>query len=172
MDIITIFLILFILLVLILMVYGFTLQSKHTGELESRSDDKEVIHSSDCNIFIDDRLYVGKSTLNGAGYGVFTKRAIPKDTIIEIAHTIPVPIEEREYLTTLLNYDFSTPNDKETLIAMGFGGMYNNQTDYNIDWHVDNYTVVYTANRDVRAGEELFINYGPGYFQMRDMHEQ
>lgn len=172
MDIITIFLILFILLVLILMVHGFTLQSQHTGEFGSRPEEKEVIHSSDCNIFIDDRLYVGKSTLDDAGYGVFTKRAIPKGTIIEIAHTIPVPIEERANFTTLLNYDFSTPDDKETLIAMGFGGIYNSQAYYNVDWMVDNYTIVYTTNRDVRAGEELFVNYGPGYFQMRGMDEK
>lgn len=126
---------------------------------------------SSSDIFIDNRLYIDKSSLHEAGYGVFTRGFIPKNTIIEVAHTIRLPVNEREHLTTLLQYDFQCPDPNYTLIAMGFGGIYNNHKNYNVDWVPSNDTVKYTTNKNVYPGEELFVYYGDNYFNSHGLNE-
>lgn len=123
------------------------------------------------DIFIDWRLYVDTSTLTNAGYGVFTKSFIPRDTIIEVAHTIFIPATEREYMSTIITYDYTTSDGKNSLVAMGFGSIYNHHKNYNVEWINIDKTMVYRTTRDIYAGEELFINYGPSYFEMRDTPE-
>lgn len=126
----------------------------------------------ECEIFIDGRLYVDTSTLSNSGYGVFTRGFIPKDTVIEVAHTILVPEDERKYMSTIVKYDFSKIDDNDTLVAMGFGGMYNNHKNYNVDWTSTHKNVIFKTNQDVYPGQELFITYGPDYFKLHEMHEE
>jgi len=131
-----------------------------------------LISYKDCEIFIDGRLYIDTSTLPNSGYGVFTRGFIPKDTVIEVAHTIHIPEEEREYMSTVIKYDFSKPGSNDTLVAMGFGGIYNNRKDYNVEWISTDKTVVYKTIQDVYPGEELFVTYGPNYFELHKMREE
>lgn len=131
-----------------------------------------LLSYKECEIFIDGRLYVDTSTLPNSGYGVFTRGFIPKNTVIEIAHTIHIPAEEREYMSTILKYDFSSPNGYDTLIAMGYGGIYNNHKEPNVDWISTDKTIVYKTNKDVQSGEELFVTYGSAYFELHDMVEE
>ena len=42
------------------------------------------------DIFIDKRLYIDKSRIENAGYGVFTESFIKKDTVIEISKVLKV----------------------------------------------------------------------------------
>ena len=126
----------------------------------------------ECEIFIDNRLYVDTSTLPNSGYGVFTRSFIPKDTIIEIAHTIHIPEKERHYMSTITKYDFSKFGSNDTLVAMGFGGIYNSRKNYNVEWESTDKTVIYKTLKDVYPGEELFVTYGPDYFELHDMHEE
>lgn len=122
--------------------------------------------------FINKNLYIAPSNLPNSGYGVFTRGFIPKGTIIERAHCIPIPVEERGYLTTLLKYDFTCFNDpNKTLIAMGFGGIYNHKDDYNVKWSScdKTNTVTCTTIRDIQPNEELYIDYGSEYFKLHGM---
>lgn len=126
----------------------------------------------ECEIFIDGRLYIDTSTLPNSGYGVFTRGFIPKDTIIEVAHTIHIPEDEREYMSTIVKYDFSKIDSNDTLVAMGFGGMYNNHKNYNVDWTSTHKNVIFKTNKDIYPGQELFITYGPDYFKLHEMREE
>ena len=132
----------------------------------------KLITYKETEIFIDSRLYVDKSNLHNSGYGVFTRSFIPKGTVIEVAHTIQIPISEREYLSTLLHYDFSCPSDEITLIGMGFSGIYNSRKVFNVDWRSTDKTITMTTNCDVYPGEELYVNYGANYFNLHGIPEE
>lgn len=125
-----------------------------------------------CEIFIDNRLYVDTSSLPNSGYGVFTRSYIPKNTLVEVSHTIPIPVDERQYMTTISKYDFNSPNPNYTLVAMGFGGIYNNHKNPNVDWIPTDTTIKYITNQDIQAGQELLVNYGPNYFKLHNMVEE
>jgi len=45
------------------------------------------------DIFIDKRLYISKSPLKGADWGVFSDSFIPKNTTIEVARTLKLKNE-------------------------------------------------------------------------------
>lgn len=116
------------------------------------------------DIFIYPSLYIFES--QHGGYGVFTYSFIPANTLIEIAHCIPISQDEREGLKTMLRYDY-THDDDISYVALGFGSIYNHSDDYNVDWVTqDDNKIVYTTNRDVHQNEELLISYGENYFEM------
>ena len=47
--------------------------------------------------------------------------------------------------------------------------MYNHSDDYNVDYdQTQENTMVYTANRDIQKGEELYISYGDDYWNSRN----
>ena len=57
-------------------------------------------------------LYIDQSKINGAGRGVFTKIYIPKDTDVEKACIVKIPVKNLED-TPLNDYVFSNPYNKK-----------------------------------------------------------
>ena len=55
------------------------------------------------------------------------------------------------------------------LMVMGYGQMYNHQDDNSaqIKFDLKHKIADITAKRDIGAGEEIFLNYGPRYFKER-----
>ena len=128
----------------------------------TRYDDEE-------EIFIKPYLCIKKSTKGG--YGVFTKKFIPKNTVVEIARTLIIKSKERDTLGDLTKYDFNM-GDGTTCFALGFGGMYNHSFENNVEYsntYSDNFFMHYTTNRNVNAGEELCVNYGSDYFTTNNL---
>lgn len=121
------------------------------------------------------------------GFGVFTDVDIVKDSIVEQCHTLIFDRKSTNGLPDLLSrYVFQWKNDKfnqhlnEILcLPLGFGGIYNHNKDYNViydyEWiNVDGEVrpiTTYKANRDIKAGEELFVNYGSEYFKYFNIKE-
>lgn len=114
-------------------------------------------------------LYLAKSKIKFAGKGVFTKIDLKKDQVVEIAPVIKVPLHTIKE-TTLNNYVFQHPYDrKSSLVAFGFGSMYNHQDQANLHYYFDVYekALVFEAIRDIAADEELFIHYGDNWWNTR-----
>ncbi|MBS1654965.1 MAG: SET domain-containing protein-lysine N-methyltransferase [Bacteroidetes bacterium] len=98
------------------------------------------------------------------GRGVFTSEDISSGTIIEIAPVIVMTTEERKLLdqTKLHDYIFEWGEEKNhCCMALGYVPVYNHSYPSNCDYEMDfdNQLISIRSMRDIKAGEELFINY-------------
>ena len=98
------------------------------------------------------------------GKGVFTIKAIPANTLIEIAPVIICPATDIPLIdkTNLYNYYFKWGNlQTEIAIALGYGSMYNHSYTPNVAYKMDyeQQTISFVAWEDIAPETELFINY-------------
>lgn len=122
--------------------------------------------ADDDRIFIDNRLKVKTSNIQGAGFGVFAIADIPIDTVIEKSHGIVINKKDRRGEIT--NYDF-TLSSGDTFIALGYGCIYNHSKMPNVQHEMETNQLImqYRTLRDIRAGEELYVSYGDSWFEVR-----
>lgn len=111
---------------------------------------------------IADSLFLAPS--KGRGHGVFTSKAIPAKKIIERSLVLVFDPKERKLLekTGLHNYIFEWAEDnKSCCVALGYISLYNHSYNANCEYIMDfeKRTVVIKTVRDIKAGEELTINY-------------
>jgi SET domain-containing protein len=105
-------------------------------------------------------LYVARSPVSGRG--VFAARAFAAGETIEVCPVLTVRAGRARFLeeSGLAGYYFDW---KQGLaIALGYGSLYNHSWRPNAryDHDYDEAVVVYSAVRDVAAGEEVTVNYG------------
>ena len=108
-------------------------------------------------------LETGQTT--DKGRGVFTKKALKADTIIETAPVIIMSADDRKLLdqTLLHDYIFEWQPDGADMCCMALGWIplynhsYTSNCEYFMDYE-DNIIFIKTI-RDINAGEELTINY-------------
>ena len=109
--------------------------------------------------YFNSNLYISKSKINGAGRGVFTKKNLKKNTILEIFPTIPIVGDIGE--NTRYTYG-------STVIGGGLTPFYNSalkNEDANIGSHIlslpgFNYSLIAIQTiKDVKANGELYLYY-------------
>ena len=107
-------------------------------------------------------LYI--DNISGKGRGVFTKKAIPGNTVVEISPVIVMSKADREYLDKTLLHDYifewGTLKDK-CCMALGLVPMYNHSYKSNCEYFMDfdNDIISVKTVRDIKKGAELTINY-------------
>lgn len=113
----------------------------------------------------------------GKGRGVFARRFIPQDTAFERVPVLVLPEQamwHADGTSPLSDYVFRW-TDGQLALALGYGSLYNHSDRPNARCE-DRAprTKVYTALRDISAGEEITINYhgepdarGPLDFEVR-----
>ncbi len=108
-------------------------------------------------------------------FGVFAVERITKGTIVEEA---PCLILERGYetLNTVLNhYLFAWPKHGDgRAIVFGNASLLNHSANPNLEWDTDEgrEVVVFTASRDIEAGEEILVDYDDEYWKMHHSYNQ
>jgi SET domain-containing protein len=107
-------------------------------------------------------LHIDKT--NEKGRGVFTKKPIAANTIIEISPVIVMTGEERKLLdkTLLHDYIFEWGHDsKQCCMALGYVAVYNHSYKSNCEYEMDfdNAMIRIKTITAINAGEELSINY-------------
>jgi SET domain-containing protein len=108
-------------------------------------------------------LYVGETA--NKGRGIFTKKAIKKDTILEHVPVIIMNEADRKHIdqTLLHNYIFEWQPEGKNMICMALGliPLYNHSYRSNCEYAMDydDNTMYIQTVRDIKAGEELTINY-------------
>ena len=105
------------------------------------------------------------------GRGVFARRLIPADTLIE---RVPVLLIARNQVfagdpdapspgpdISWYVFDWTGHADGDYVaLAMGYGSLYNHAADPNARWTVEPPdTLAFHAARDIPAGDEVFISY-------------
>jgi len=94
--------------------------------------------------------------------GVFATRDIAKGELIHEAPVVPYPNEEHQYIekTILADYAFEY-GANHTAILLGYGSLFNHSYQPNATYEIsfEKHTFDFYAYRDIRAGEEILINY-------------
>ena len=109
------------------------------------------------------QLYVAQTPLKGRG--VFTRKAILADTVVETAPVIVMSRADREHLDKTLLHDYLFEWQPEgadmCCMALGLVPLYNHSSEANCEYFMDydNTTMSVHAVRDIAAGEELTVNY-------------
>lgn len=98
------------------------------------------------------------------GRGVFTAEPLVAGTVVEIAPVIVMGGGDRLHLdqTLLHDYIFEWGEEKkDCAMALGYVPIYNHASPSNCEYEMDfgAQQIRITTTRDIRAGEELFINY-------------
>jgi SET domain-containing protein len=107
-------------------------------------------------------LYV--KDVKNKGRGVFTTQPIAKGTLVEKAPVLTIPVKETKHLdhTRLFHYYFKWgKSEKMGAIFLGYGSVYNHSFTPNLESSMDfdDDSASFVALRDIKAGEELLINY-------------
>lgn len=58
-------------------------------------------------------------------------------------------------------------NDKYSLLALGFGSLFNHHNDPHINYNVTDGKVYYVTVKDILPNEEIFISYGDHWWKDR-----
>ncbi len=119
------------------------------------------------NIFIDKRLYVAKSPMKGAEWGMFSDSFIPKGTTIEIARTLKIKNEFLFQQGNILNDYVFKLDEKHSALALGFGSLYNHSDKPHLSYKVSDNKVTYYTTQDIFPNEEIFISYGDSWWKNR-----
>lgn len=105
-------------------------------------------------------LYI--ASVKDKGRGVFTRKKIAAETIIETAPVVVMSAEERKLLdqTRLHDYIFEWKKN-DCCMALGYIPVYNHSYTSNCEYFMDydDNTIFIKSVRDIKAGEELTINY-------------
>lgn len=98
------------------------------------------------------------------GWGVFARRNIKKYSLLEENPIIVVDAEKMRQISEVLTYSYGL-SDTQNMIGFGFASLYNHSFNPNAEWKKDylNMTIEHFAIEDIRAGEEILINYGEAY---------
>ncbi|MGO4528291.1 SET domain-containing protein [Paenibacillus sp. 2TAF8] len=94
--------------------------------------------------------------------GVFAKVDIAKGQLIHQAPVVPYPNEDHEHIekTILEDYVFEY-GANHTAILLGYGSLINHSYEPNATYDInfENHTFDFYAYKDIKAGEEILINY-------------
>lgn len=101
-------------------------------------------------------LYI--DTSENRGRGVFTDENIPEDSLIEISPVIEITNTDEN----TVKYIYLSSENTKKYLSLGYAGLYNHSDNENVFAKVDveTDTIRVTSKRDIKRGEELFINYG------------
>lgn len=118
-------------------------------------------------------LVVGTSPIDG-GLGVFATRDIPVGVQLDSCPTLGLEVEGICPHSRMCDYVFQAPdgNERSALVAWGKCSLYNHRTGSNnasFEAVKRNGEVVVeiTSVKPIKAGEEVFVDYGPGYWESR-----
>ena len=103
--------------------------------------------------------------------GLFATKSYKKDEIIENCPTVKIKNTEIEIQSNLNDYVFASYNDENmVLFPLGYCGTLNHSDEkQNATWKIspDDKNIIVHAIRNINEGEEIYVNYGNGYWSER-----
>jgi SET domain-containing protein len=100
------------------------------------------------------------------GRGVFARRDYEPGEIVEVCPTVQVA--DADITGGLRDYVFSAVKERDVVLALGYGMLYNHSADPNLEYDQDDPgTITFLALRPIRRGDELTIDYGDEWWQTR-----
>lgn len=132
--------------------------------------------SNECSIEkmtnINQDLYLKTSKLGGKyGRGVFSNRKFEVDETIELAPYIEDITSN--YKGVIRDYIFKKSiNSDKSVVAFGYGSMYNHSDIPNASWKVNDNHVKISCIKPINKDEEIFLSYGSQYWSSRNLDKK
>ena len=105
------------------------------------------------------------------GLGVFALVDVPAGSTLERCGYLVIDDDDLKDPNRLNDYLFTSPDDPhDYLCIMGHAMLYNHDANPNAKWEIDdddNRFIRFYADRDIKAGEEIFHDYGQEYWDTR-----
>ena len=122
--------------------------------------------SIDNNSYID-KISIKQSLISGGGRGVFAEKDFKKGEVIEVCPLI-TDYKKNFENSKIKDYTFKSKfKPDQEVIVFGMCSMYNHSDNFNVAHNQDPENMIYTAIRDIKKGEELYVNYGGDYWNSR-----
>jgi len=120
------------------------------------------------NISYTDKISIKQSLIPNSGRGVFANKDFKKGEIIEVCPLI-TDYKKNFSNSKIADYTFKSKfkSDQE-VIVFGMCSMYNHSNKFNVHHTQDPENMIYTASRDIKNGEELYVSYGDDYWDTRN----
>lgn len=98
----------------------------------------------------------------GKGRGVFAIVPIKAGEAVEIAPALYIEAKDSPFIgsTVLACYTFHDDSGDGEWLALGHASMYNHDSQPLAEWAVGNGVIVIRAIKDIKAGQEITIDYG------------
>ena len=115
-----------------------------------------------------DKISIKKSLIPNSGRGVFANKDFKQGEIIEVCPLI-TDYKKNFENSKIRDYTFRSKFIKDQeVIVFGMCSMYNHSNKYNVHHTQDPENMIYTASRDIKNGEELYVSYGVDYWDTRN----
>ena len=125
-------------------------------------------NNSKVNISYTDKISIKKSLIPNSGRGVFANKDFKQDEIIEVCPLI-TDYKKNFENSKIKDYTFNSKFIKDQeVIVFGMCSMYNHSNKFNVHHTQDPENMIYTASRDIKNGEELYVSYGDDYWDTRN----
>jgi len=109
------------------------------------------------------------------GVGVFAKKSIKKNEVLEEDHFIILKGDWHKLPRLMQEYIFGWTKDmpdykSKAALVFGTGAIYNSSSKPNAEWLTETRKkrFIYYATKNIKAGEEILIDYGEEYWESRD----
>jgi len=115
-----------------------------------------------------DKISIKQSLIPNSGRGVFANKDFKQGEIIEVCPLI-TDYKKNFENSKIKDYTFNSKFIKDQeVIVFGMCSMYNHSNKFNVHHTQDPENMIYTASRDIKNGEELYVSYGADYWDTRN----
>ena len=114
-----------------------------------------------------DKISVRQSLIPNSGRGVFAEKDFKKGEVIEVCPLL-TDYKKNFANSKIKDYTFRSKfKPDQEVIVFGMCSMYNHSDNFNVGHNQDPENMIFTAARDIKKGEELYVNYGENYWNSR-----
>ena len=114
-----------------------------------------------------DKISVKQSLIPNGGRGVFAEKDFKKGEVIEVCPLL-TDYKKNFANSKIKDYTFRSKfKPDQEVIVFGMCSMYNHSDNFNVGHNQDPENMIFTAARDIKKGEELYVNYGENYWNSR-----
>ena len=114
-----------------------------------------------------EKISVRQSLIHNGGRGVFAEKDFKKGEVIEVCPLL-TDYKKNFEKSKIKDYTFKSKfKPDQEVIVFGMCSMYNHSDKFNVLHNQDPENMIFTAARDIKKGEELYVNYGNDYWNSR-----
>ena len=114
-----------------------------------------------------EKISVKQSLIPNSGRGVFAEKDFKRGEVIEVCPLL-TDYKKNFANSKIKDYTFKSKfKPDQEVIVFGMCSMYNHSDNFNVGHNQDPENMIFTAVRDIKKGEELYVNYGENYWNSR-----
>ena len=114
-----------------------------------------------------DKISIKQSLIPNSGRGVFAEKDFKQGEVIEVCPLL-TDYKKNFANSKIKDYTFKSKfKPDQEVIVFGMCSMYNHSDNFNVGHNQDPENMIFKAVRDIKKGEELYVNYGGPYWNSR-----